>query len=117
MSKRKPCIDRPFIEPLLRSDDETAARDNWKQLNGIIQNVRRSAGTISIQLPAGLFYVGHESQPIFALDEAVVGLTIQGMAPGTRLLMAADHNLCEPIEPDVVVNPQEKPRGAGDGGA
>src|SRR5438552_3039900 len=117
MSERKPCTDRSLIEPTLKPDDESAARDNWEQLNAIVQNVRRSAGKTTIQLPAGVFYVGRAGVPIFAFDETLAGLTIQGSGSGTTLLMAADRNLCEPIQPDVVVNPQEKPGDAADGGA
>lgn len=75
------------ITPLLRGGDVSAAASNLAALNRCIETAKRFAGAVTIQIPAGVFYLGNASEPLFALDERAAGLTLQGMGSGKTVLI------------------------------
>src|SRR5205823_8379402 len=83
--------------PLLKANDDSAAGDNWNQLNAIIKNAKRFPGAITIQLPPGVFYIAGAGQPIFPLDELARGVTLQGMGSGKTLLVPGSQVNVAPV--------------------
>jgi hypothetical protein len=76
-----------LITPLLKANDESAAAVNWTQLKNMIENARRFNGAVTIELPAGLFYVGTTGKPMIVVDERSAGLTIRGMGSSKTILV------------------------------
>lgn len=76
-----------IVSPLWKANDPAAAEMNWNQLVLLFGSVRRFPGAITIQFPAGVFYVGKSGNPLFSLDELAAGTTIQGMGAGKTVLI------------------------------
>jgi hypothetical protein len=86
-----------IITPLLKANDENAGVANRQALDYALNSARRFRGAITIQLPAGLFYVGSAEQSILALDEYLAGVTIAGMGIGKTVLSPGIETETAPI--------------------
>jgi hypothetical protein len=82
-----------IVSPLWKNNDPVAAEANWKQLAILLGTASRFTGAVTIQLLAGLFYLGLGTNPLLQLDEAMTGLTVRGMGAAKTLLVSASDGI------------------------